>query len=310
MRPNLFILGAPKCGTSSLFDWLARHPDVRGSRVKEPFFLTDPAHPLSRRPNAAADGLEAYQTLFAPADADAPIRMEGTTHYVFDPMARDVISGMADARAIIVLREPAMRVYSSFQYTLNNLARLRPGLSFARYLELMDSGTPLMPDWCRHPGSAYVLEREVTYSRYILHVAPWLEALGPDRLKLLVMEDMVRDPNGTVDGLLDWLGLDPSTMPRMEKAARNRTESIRMSRLQATARYLNARIRPPAALRDVLKRGYGALQYRTSRGMPAEDARAIESLRGRLAADNAALAALTGLDLAAWSIAKPAVRSA
>jgi len=76
MIPNLFIVGAPKCGTSSLFDWLIQHPDVRGSSIKEPFFFTDTTHPLSRRPNFANDGLDAFETFFNYEDSLAVILLE------------------------------------------------------------------------------------------------------------------------------------------------------------------------------------------------------------------------------------------
>ncbi|EDM69916.1 hypothetical protein RAZWK3B_00165 [Roseobacter sp. AzwK-3b] len=231
--------------------------------------------------------------------------MEGTTHYLFDPVARDAITAMSQARVIIVLREPATRVYSSFQYTANNLARLKPGLDFARYLDLVREGRPLMPDWCTHPGSAYVLQNDLHYSRYHEHVAPWLSAVGPDRVRLLVMEDMIRDPQGAVAGIVAWLGLDPARLPRIENAARNRTERVRFPRVQNTVRSLNKRLRPPQAFRTVLKRGYGALQFQDAAETSPEDRAALEHLRTQYEEDNARLAAVTGLDLTAWSITKP-----
>jgi hypothetical protein len=40
--PNFFILGAPKCGTTSLAAWLAAHPAVYMSPLKEPaYFAAD-----------------------------------------------------------------------------------------------------------------------------------------------------------------------------------------------------------------------------------------------------------------------------
>ena len=38
-KPNLFIVGAPKCGTSSMYDYLAQHPDIYMSERKEPRFF-------------------------------------------------------------------------------------------------------------------------------------------------------------------------------------------------------------------------------------------------------------------------------
>ena len=241
-----------------------------------------------------------YDTLFAPEDADAPVRMEATTHYLFDPAARDAIAAMPDARAIVVLRAPAMRVYSSFQYTANNLARLAPGLTFARYVALIEAGAPLSPDWCSHPGSAYVLEHDIGYSRYAQHLGPWMTALGHDRLMVLIMETMTSDPDATVRQVLDWLDLDPSRMAALDRTGRNRTEQVRMPRLQALARRVNALVRPPDPVRRLAKRAYGALQFRSSAAITAEDTAALRHLEAGYTADNAALARLTGLDLSGW----------
>jgi hypothetical protein len=302
MRPNLFMIGAPKCGTSSLFDWLASHPDIRGSRVKEPFFLTDPAHPLSRRPNLAHDGMAAYDTLFAPEDADAPVRMEATTHYLFDPVSREAIAAMQDARVITVLREPAARVYSSFQYTANNLSRLSAGLTFARFVALIEAGERLIPNWCSHAGSAYVLERDINYSRYAQHLGPWITAIGRNNIKILIMENMIRDPDGTVRQVLNWLGLDPGRMAPLDRAGRNRTEQLRMPALHALARRINARMRPSEPVRRLAKRAYGAIQIRNSAPLTPEDAEALRRLKATYAADNATLSRITGVDLSVWSI--------
>ncbi|MCP5333794.1 MAG: hypothetical protein H7A13_10650, partial [Pseudomonadales bacterium] len=44
--PNLIIAGAPKCGTTSLFDYLVQHPQVGGSSVKETCYVMDRGYPL------------------------------------------------------------------------------------------------------------------------------------------------------------------------------------------------------------------------------------------------------------------------
>lgn len=307
MRPNLFIIGAPKCGTSSLFDWLTSHPDIRGTRLKETFFLTDPTHPLSRHPNFANDSMEAYGSLFAPEDADAAVRMEATTHYLYDPVARDAIAAMPDARIIIVLREPAARVYSSFRYTANNLARVSPRLTFAHYIALIETKERLSPKWVSHAGSAYVLERDIDYSRYAKHVAPWVTAVGHNRIKFLVMETMISDPDSTVRSSLDWLGLDPGLLSQFNHTGRNRTEEVRLPALQAIARKLNTSIRPPDPIRRLVKKAYSALQFRKPSPVTPEDAAALRRLQADFALDNARLAEITGLDLSVWSSGTKAI---
>lgn len=57
-KPNLFILGAPKCGTTSLANWLGEHPRVFMSPMKEPYYFNKD-HSYSR-----VENLKSYENLF------------------------------------------------------------------------------------------------------------------------------------------------------------------------------------------------------------------------------------------------------
>lgn len=301
MIPNLFIVGAPKCGTSSLFRWLLQHPDVGGTVVKEPFFLIDPKHPLARSPNAMIDGMESYAELFTEADRSRRVRMDGTTHYLFDSIARDIIAGISNARVIIVLREPAARVYSSFTYTANNLAQLKRGLSFQEYLNIVRESRPLAPRWCSSRASAFVLERDLEYSRYHVFIKPYLRALGSDRVRIVVMEDMLTDTLETVSGILEWLELDLRRMPELNGDVKNKTEHVRFPFIHSCVHKLNARLKAPEILRAQLRRAYKGAQYGQAREMSQSDLLALDDLRKSYRSDNLALSKLTGLELSSWS---------
>ena len=89
--PNFVIGGAPKCGTSSLFSWLADHPQVCGSSVKEPFFLMDEGNPMLRKAcNVHDHGIEAYSSFFRGCAgervvvADVPLLFEAGLEGEFD----------------------------------------------------------------------------------------------------------------------------------------------------------------------------------------------------------------------------------
>jgi hypothetical protein len=226
--------------------------------------------------------------------------MEATTHYLYDTAAREAIASLPEARVIVVLREPAARVYSSFQYTANNLARLSPRLTFARYVELIEAGEPLLPRWCNHAGSAYVLERDIDYSRYVTYIEPWLGSFGGERMKILLLEEMLATPDLAVRDVLSWLALGANLIPQGALHGRNRTESIRSSRAHAWARFTNERVRPPESVRGFAKWAYGLMQYRGTRPLSDEDASALAYLRERYRCHNARLAQLAGIDLRAW----------
>ena len=70
--PNLFIIGAAKAGTTALYGYLAQHPKVFLSRVKEPLFF-------SREENYAK-GLDWYEGAYFQGAEDYPVRVEVTPH--------------------------------------------------------------------------------------------------------------------------------------------------------------------------------------------------------------------------------------
>ena len=76
-NPNFFIVGAPKCGTTTLFSWLSEHPNVFMSRVKEPnHFNKDFNFPKYRDKND-------YLKLFKDANYQHVCIGEASPYYLF-----------------------------------------------------------------------------------------------------------------------------------------------------------------------------------------------------------------------------------
>ncbi|MFN2595925.1 MAG: sulfotransferase domain-containing protein, partial [Pyrinomonadaceae bacterium] len=214
MLPNLVIAGAPKCGTSSLYRWLADHPQACGSKVKETFYLMDEGHPLLRREtNFHRDGLAGYAAFFGGARAprDCRVVFEATTHYIYQRTPLEVLSRLKPPPQIVfVLRKPSERVYSSFQYSKHNLANVRGDLSFARYVALARGGADSSSLAALAGESAYVLARDIGYSRYAEHIAPWVERFGRGRVNVLRFEDMRANPRDFMKNLAARIWIDPS----------------------------------------------------------------------------------------------------
>ena len=78
MQPNTFILGAPRCGTTALANWLGDHPQVHKPTIKETFFFScDVGH---RR----CTSLKQYETIFSDADpAQHRIAFDASTDYLY-----------------------------------------------------------------------------------------------------------------------------------------------------------------------------------------------------------------------------------
>jgi hypothetical protein len=302
--PNLVIAGAPKCGTSSLFNWLVDHPDVCGSSVKETFFLMDRDNPLRRKAcNFHDHGLEAYASFFPDCSSGDRIVVEATTHYLYQQTALDVLASLATRpRILFVLRKPSERVLSSFGFSRNNLGRVRGDLSFSDYVRLVESGDdPRTFERRLGAGpSAYVLARDLRYSRYVDYLAQWRDRVGEDRMRILLFEEMSADPRREVQTICDWLGIDPSFYASYDFTARNRTVAVRSPRLQRLAIAVARRMRD-SKVKALAKRLFVALQ--SGSGKPArsgQDEAALDRLDAQFKPWNDRLSQQFGLDLDPW----------
>jgi len=105
--PNVYLVGAPKAGTTSLADWLANHRDVYFSVPKEPYFWAADYPKL--RAHYGFDSAPAYADLFAPEAAQrASCLAEGSTVYLYSEVAApEIIAANPQARFIVALRHPA-----------------------------------------------------------------------------------------------------------------------------------------------------------------------------------------------------------
>jgi hypothetical protein len=101
IRPNTFIIGAPKCGTTSLARWLGEHPDVFMSNPKEPYYFC--------RPSLQIGGVhtrEQYAAIFARANDERTIA-EATTATIYDEEALARVGEFApNARIVVMVRNP------------------------------------------------------------------------------------------------------------------------------------------------------------------------------------------------------------
>lgn len=307
--PDLVIAGAPKCGTSSLFRWLAAHPRVRGSSVKETNFLLDRGHPLlDPARNVHDQGLAGYASFFPDADEDSrPLLMEGTTHYLYAQTAPRVLGSLdSPPHVVFLLREPAERVYSSFRYTRNNLGVLRPEATFRDFVALGEGGDVRAVTDPRWGGKVEIWRSDVAYGRYAEHLARWAQVFPRERMHVFLAEDLWRDPRALLRRLAQRVGIDPAFYDGFAFARHNESYRVKNATLHRLARRAGA-VLPRGMLHAVLRRGYMGVLANGRPERTDDDAAALRELRAAYAPHNARLAREWGLDLGAWD-ARPAAR--
>ncbi len=126
-RPNLFILGAAKCGTTSLHDWLNQHPQIFMSAIKEPSFYCSLFQVVNNE--------KAYFKLFDQSK-DELYRGESSHAYLTDPSVPEVLSRLyPHAKFILILRNPADRAHSLYLHMKRHLHEHAPTFEKALQME-------------------------------------------------------------------------------------------------------------------------------------------------------------------------------
>ena len=277
LYPNLVVAGAPKCGTSSLYFWLAAHPEVAASREKETFFWAPEVNRFNTRCNHIQHGPDAYASLFAHT-AGAKVRFEATAPYIYYSEAWTGLSRLPEKPLVLfVLREPAARTQSQYLFELHRTKRI--SATFADYLK-----------------GAHILN----HGHYMRYLAEWEANLGRDHLIIWQFEKVTRDPRSAMKSLATQLGIDPDFYNDFDFAVRNETVAIRSRRLHRLGLRLQSMV--PLAVQDVLLPMYLKLNGAGRPKASAELKAQTNALKAEFAASNRELARSfpESIDLELW----------
>ncbi len=293
--PNLIIAGAPKCGTSSLFQWIADHPDAEGSLVKETCYFADPeSHVFDPATNFSTGGVAGYGRFFPAANPRAKVRLEATPTYIYARTALQHLPEISTRpRFVFLLREPSRQILSTYRYYSNNWTYLKAGVAFADFLEMAERRDPAL-------ASNELLQDAIANARYVESLAHWRDRVGPDRMRVVLLEDLQERRAEAMADLAAWLGLDPRFYADYGFPRENETYRVRSHALQAA----NVRLRGLLARTPLYKPVRALYRRMNTDKAPAplddRDRAALSELLQSFADANDRLAREFGLDLAPW----------
>lgn len=290
--PNLVIAGVPKAGTTSLFAWLADHPQALGSHEKETYFFADPGSHTFRPDFNAAAGLDAYANAFPARGTETRLLFEASPGYLYSRTALAQIPDLPGApKVLFVLREPASQIRSVYRYYRDNWDYIPPEMGFDAFLEAVAGGTHAF-------AGNELAARALEFADYKPWLDEWRERLGPERMKVCTFDDLQGDPTGFMTGIAAWCGIDPGFYEGYAFPRENPTYVPKNRALQR----LNIALRnhlPKGRLYAAARRAYRGLNTRAPESNAAEAA-AMDRLRRDFAETNQALARAYDLDLSAW----------
>jgi len=299
---NLFIVGAPKCGTSSLFDQINLHSQIIGTSPKETFALLSADHPLSlARKYNGLDELQKIRNLGS-SEENTSILLEGTTHNLYSKEAIAAVASLGNqARVIVLLRNPVKRILSSFQYTQSNLARIPSSFTFSEYVDLLIEGKRTsIQKIIKHPVSGAVLSMDLTYSDYEGFIQNWFDGVGREKVRVILAEEYFHDPSMVSREIFDWLGLSDSNVDQQSFERRNETRKIASPVIHRIAYSLN-RLFPGAGALKPLKKIYFHIQNRLSGKSDEDISKPMEKLNQYFEPRIKQLSELLDRDLSLWS---------
>lgn len=204
--PNFLIIGAPKSGTTSLYQNLKLHPQIFMPSLKEVnFFHEDRAE--------TEEGLKYYKSLFQDVTDEMAIG-EASTSYFFQVKAPERMKAIVpQAKLIAILRRPEERIYSNYW-----MKRRRGNLGFDAQIGSISShfskltGTP---------------EGGFIYDFYWKSLSHYLEFFDKSQIKVTLFDDLKQDSSSLYRNLCEFLGVDAALLPNSPQKIYNKGGDVK-----------------------------------------------------------------------------------
>jgi hypothetical protein len=234
--PNLFLVGAPKCGTTALYRWLGSHPEVFMCRKEPHYFGSDQVWRFGPRRT-----LDSYLRLFADATSQRYLG-DASPWYLYSQLAAREIHAMApDARILAMVRNPVDQMHSHHSQGLRYALEELDDFEAAIDAEADRKEGRRIPALCKFPPGLFY--RDV--ADLAPQLARYFDAFGRDRVHVVVHDDLERDAGAVYRQVLEFLEIDPDH--RAELGVVNPNRRVRSRRV------VEFFARPPGAARAIAR---------------------------------------------------------
>lgn len=210
MLPNFLIIGAAKAGTTSLYRYLAQHPQIYMSQIKEPNFFAlegqevdfcGPDDELYIRRFSVTD-LQAYKALFKDATDEVALG-EASALYLYSPEAPlRLCEYVPEVKLIVILRHPVDRAYSAFLHLLRD--KREPLSDFA--CALRAEGERVRRNWehiWHYRGMGFYAAQLERYYRHF----------SREQIRVYPYDALQMEPLAVIADIFHFLGVDETFQP-------------------------------------------------------------------------------------------------
>jgi len=225
-KPNFFIVGAPKCGTTALASYLNEHSKIFVSNPKEPhYFATDfPRYRLY-------DSLKQYLDIFNDAKSENVAIGEASVFYMYSKEAiKKIYEFDSNANIIVMIRNPIEMVYSFHSQLFYTADEDVEDFSEAWKLEEKRRNNINIPKQCREPKLLYYSEI-AKYSEQLDNIYTYFPK---SQVKTILFDDFKKDVLGVYKEVLLFLNIEYDDKVKFDKVNENKKiKSKRLNQLTA-----------------------------------------------------------------------------
>src|SRR5437763_8011759 len=254
--PDFMIIGFPKCGTTSLFDWICQHPCVkpplRNGHLHKELYYFDYNYQRGEGWYRLHFATETEREEFAAAHGRPFLTGEATVTTLTHAWAHERVAKLLpDVKLIVNLRNPVDRAYSAFHQTRRR--SLERAETFEEALALESERLPPLeararvdPYYNPTPPAPLAYWSYLQRGRYAEHLERWLPLFRREQFLFVEFEEMTADPQATMDVVYDFLRLPPHRhhdFPKLNPGEYRPMDPATRAHLVEYFRPYNARLR-------------------------------------------------------------------
>ena len=169
--PNFFVVGAPRSGTTSLWEYLRKHPKIFMPVKELQYFSYDVVSDQHRLIKNEEDYLKLYESV-----KDEIVVGDVSATYLMSPKSPKLIHNVSpDAKIVMILRDPVDRAYSEFGMAFE----VNQKISFRDFIEknLKES-----------QGNTLTFQNVIQVGLYYKQVKRYIEMFGKEQIKIIIFE--------------------------------------------------------------------------------------------------------------------------
>ena len=203
MKPNFFLIGAAKCGTTSMYAYLRQHPNIFMPKMKEPnYFSSDSLIKFRKRIKSEKEYFQLFKNV-----KDEKMIGEASPTYLYSKVAAENIKRFnPESRIIIMLRNPVDAICSMYHM------RVRNGLEHILYLDEA-LAKEIKLDMLNSSNQTCNYIEHVQFSQQITRYTTFFDK---NKIHFILLDDLKDNPIIVLQRVFEFLQVDSSFLPDLQ----------------------------------------------------------------------------------------------